>query len=56
MQYNKIPIVMDQFNSFEIPPQKKPYILRKLDPFQPSLLQGTLVYLYLLQITVMTKL
>ena len=43
MLYNKISVVMDQFNLFEIPkifPQKKkkerkknPYILRKLDPF-----------------------
>ena len=44
--YNKIPIVMDQFNLFGIPPplkkkKKKTYILWKLDFFQLSLLQGT---------------
>ena len=48
MQYNKIPIVMDQFNSFVIKnkqtnkTKQKPYILRKVSPF---LLQGTIVYL-----------
>ena len=40
---------MDQFDLFGLPKiSKKPYILRKLDPFQLSLLQGTL-YLYRLQ-------
>ena len=54
MQYNETPIVMDQFDLFGIPTKdQRTYILRKLDPFQLSLLQGTLVYLW---ITIMTKL
>ena len=48
MQYNKI-LITDQFNLFGIPQNQTTYILRKLDPFQLSLLQGTLVYLYGLQ-------
>ena len=49
--YNKIPIVMDQFNLFGIPQNfKKTYILRKqYNSFQLNLLQGTLVNLYGLQ-------
>ena len=47
MQYNKIPIIMDQCNFFFN--YLKTYILTKLDPFQQSVLQDTLVYLYELQ-------
>ena len=51
MQYNKISIVVDQFNLFGIPKNSKKhtYILRKLDPFQLSVLQSILVYLNGLQ-------
>ena len=35
---------MDPFNLSGISPIQKTYILRKLDSFQLSLLQGTLVY------------
>ena len=51
MQYNKIPIAMDQFNLGGIPRKfKKLYFEKtKLNIFQLSLLQGTLVYIYGLQ-------
>ena len=54
MQYNKIPIIIDHFNLFGIPTNQNTFILRKLDPFQLSRLQDTLVYPY--GYTIMTKL
>ena len=48
MQYNKISIVMDN-NIWDLQKIHKTYILRKLEPFQLSLLQVLLVYLYGLQ-------
>ena len=50
IHYKKVSIGLVPFNLFWIPTKlRKTYILKKLDPFQVSLLQDISVYLYKLQ-------